>query len=57
MITKQYIEQIIYDWVVENFGKSEAKCPSWNTEALAQHLTQTLNNPPYKKQNKIIYED
>lgn len=31
-------EKIIKDWVGKNFGESEAEDPSWNIEALAEHL-------------------
>lgn len=32
------MEKAIYDWVEENFGESEAKDPSWDIHALAEHL-------------------
>lgn len=31
-------QKIIYNWVKNNFGESEADDPSWNIEALADHL-------------------
>lgn len=32
------LEWAIYDFVVENFGESEANDPSWDIGALANHL-------------------
>lgn len=32
------IEKIIYKWVKENFGESEANDPSWNIKALAKYI-------------------
>ena len=37
--------EAIYEWVAENFGESEAEDPSWNIEALADHLSKTDINP------------
>jgi hypothetical protein len=34
------IEKEIYRWVVQNFGESEARDPSWSTRSLADHLNQ-----------------
>lgn len=36
---------IIYNWVKQNFGESEADDPSWNIEALAEHLSKSDINP------------
>lgn len=36
------IKDMIYEWVRENFGQSEADDPSWNIEELAQHLEKNL---------------
>lgn len=33
---------IIYKWVVDNFGESEANDPSWSIDALAKHLDEQL---------------
>lgn len=35
---KKKLETIIYEWVKQNFGESEADDPSWNIEALAEEL-------------------
>lgn len=37
--------EIIYGWVKDNFGQSEADNPSWSIEALADHLSKTDINP------------
>lgn len=36
---------IIYKWVADNFGQSEADNPSWNIKALADHLSRSDINP------------
>ncbi len=35
-------EQLIYDWVKENYGEAEANNPSWNISALAAYITANL---------------
>lgn len=50
-------EAMIYDWVVEHYGKSEAKSPSWNITALAQHLDEMSNKDSYSQVNSVMYED
>lgn len=37
--------EAIYEWVAENFGQNEADDPSWNIEALADHLSKTNLKP------------
>ena len=36
---------IIYKWVADYFGQSEADDPSWNIEALAKHLSESNIHP------------
>lgn len=36
---------IIYKWVADNFGQSEADDPSWNIKALADHLSESDIDP------------
>lgn len=36
---------IIHKWVADNFGTQEAEDPSWNIEALADHLSKTDIKP------------
>ncbi len=38
------IKKIIYNWVKENFGESEADDPSWNIELLAGEIESKLND-------------
>ena len=38
------IQKIIYNWVKENFGESEADDPSWNIELLAREIESKLND-------------
>lgn len=47
-------EAIIYDWVVDNFGESEAEDPSWNIRALAQHIDEQSIGE-YEQQNTVKY--
>jgi hypothetical protein len=37
------LEWAIYDYVVENFGESEANDPSWDIGSLASHLEKKFN--------------
>lgn len=37
------IENIIYNWVAEVYGQSEADNPSWNIKMLAKEIEQKLN--------------
>lgn len=37
------LEWAIYDYVVENFGESEANDPSWDIGALANHLEEEFS--------------
>lgn len=36
---------IIYKWVADNFGESEAEDPSWNIKALAEHISKSDIDP------------
>lgn len=38
MNTKKFFKDIIYKWVKDNFGQSEADDPSWSIDALAEEL-------------------
>lgn len=37
------VERIIYDWVNEHFGESEANEPSWDIKLLAKEINSKLN--------------
>ena len=56
-ITKELIEQIIYDWVAEHFDLGEAADPSWNIEMLAECVAAALNKPEYTPQHDVLYAD
>lgn len=47
-------ETIIYDWVVEHFGESEAEDPSWNIHALAEAIDENWNEN-YKQKYPVRY--
>ena len=47
--------EAIYEWVKDNFGQSEADDPSWNIEALADHLSKT-NIKPDEQESKALKE-
>lgn len=47
-------EAIIYDWVVDHFGESEAEDPSWNIRLLAQYIDEQSIGE-YEQQNTVKY--
>lgn len=51
--------EIIYNWVEDNFGESEANDPSWDIKALAKHLSESNIDPEefsaYTKNNTYDY--
>lgn len=49
--------EAIYEWVAENFGQSEADDPSWNIEALADHLSKSDINPDELNANTLTYDE
>lgn len=50
------VEQIVFDWVAENFGIGEARSPSWNIHELAHAITSGLVHG-HTAQCEISYED
>jgi len=50
--------EAIYEWVADNFGRSEAEDPSWNIEALADHLSKTDIKPDELNANTkwLVYD-
>lgn len=38
------LEQVIRSWVTDNFGQSETDDPSWNIEALSEHVAKHFDN-------------
>lgn len=51
------LEQIIYDYVYEQFGRSEAEEPSWYIPTLAEHIATALSLRAYKPIHEIVYEE
>lgn len=51
--------EAIYEWVADNFGQSEADDPSWNIEALADHLSKTDIKPDELNANTkwLVYDE
>lgn len=50
------IEQIVFDWVTENFGTCEARSPSWNIRELANAVASGLVLG-HEAKYEISYED
>ena len=48
------IEAIIYDWIFDTFGPSEAKCPSWNINYLTEEIHDSLNDH-YRQSHAVRY--
>lgn len=53
MNTKKFFKDIIYKWVKDNFGQSEADDPSWSIDALAEELS----NHAYRLYHGIDFEN
>jgi hypothetical protein len=51
------IEQIIFDYVYDSFGPSEAEDPSWYIPELAEYVANALSAQRYKPIHKIAYEE
>lgn len=49
---------IIHKWVADNFGTQEAEDPSWNIEALADHLSKSDIDPDELNANTkwLVYD-
>lgn len=45
-LDKYKLDKIIYKWVEENYGESEAQDPSWSIVGLANHIAKQYNKPP-----------
>ena len=41
-MTPQIIQDIIYNWVNENYGSEEAENPSWDISTLSKHISKML---------------
>lgn len=51
------LEIIIKNWVLDNFGESEAEDPSWNIEALAKELAGKFHDLYWAQELEYIKED
>lgn len=54
---KDQFEKIIYNWVKQNFGESEAKDPSWSIEALAEELNKHFHELCWEQELEYLKED
>ncbi len=54
---KKKIETIIYEWVKQNFGESEADDPSWSIEALADELAKHQYEFYWQQELEYLKED
>lgn len=54
---KDKIEKIIYEWVKQNFGESEAEDPSWSIDALAEELTKHFHELYWQQELEYLKED
>ena len=54
---KDRIYTIIYNWVAENFGTSEAEEPSWDIHALAEEIAEHAWEIHSMKQEEYDEED
>lgn len=51
------IEAMIYDWVTDNYGSSEAECASWNIAELAGYIHKQLDAGKYTQKYTVKYSD
>lgn len=54
---KEQFKTIIYNWVKQNFGESEADDPSWSIEALAEELGKNFIKLYWQQELEYIKED
>lgn len=57
MDIKQEYKTVIYNWVKENFGESEADEPSWSIDELAQELANHFRDLYWKQELEYLKED
>lgn len=51
------IYKIIYNWVAENFGESEAQDPSWDIKALAEEINKHQHELYWQQELEYLKED
>lgn len=54
---KEHFKNIIYHWVKDNFGESEADDPSWSIEALAEELEKQFHKLYWQQELEYLKED
>lgn len=54
---KDKIYKIIYNWVADNFGQSEADDPSWSIDALAEEIDRHFHDLWWEEEMKYLEED
>lgn len=54
---KEQFEKLIYNWVKQNFGESEADDPSWSIEALADELAKHQHEFYWQQELEYLKED
>ena len=54
---KEKLTKIIYEWVKQNFGESEADDPSWSIEALAEELAKHQHELYWEQELEYLKED
>ena len=54
---KDRIYTIIYNWVADNFGTSEAEEPSWDIHALADELNKHFHELYWQQELEYLKED
>lgn len=51
------LERIIYKWVADNFGESEADDPSWDIKSLAQEIARHKHEIYHEQEFEYVKED
>lgn len=51
------IKQLIYKWVKDNYGESEAQDPSWDIRSLAKYIEKNINKSDKGKEKDFFYKD
>lgn len=54
---KDKLYKIIYNWVSENFGESEAEDPSWSIHALAEEIAKHFHELYWEQELEWLKED
>jgi hypothetical protein len=54
---EEKLVKIIYDWVKNNFGESEADDPSWNIEDLAKEIAKHQHEFYWQRELEYLEED